>query len=275
MTPHTIPLEKDVHLGAVGFIGAGNMAEAILSCIADRSYVVASRRSVNALRALEDRYGIKTTTDNRELVKRTDTVFICVKPQGLDALLAEIGDIDFSQKLVISILAGKPIATFTSNLTNCTRVVRAMPNLGLLVGKGATAYALSEGCLPEDASLAHALLNSGALAMRVDERDIDTITALSGCGPAFLSFFLGAMQSAAIGQGLDPAVAKALLFQTVAGTYEYLQVHDAAYEDFIAKVASKGGATQAGLDAGAREHVCESIAAMMDAAIKRSKELAK
>ncbi len=275
MTSPPITPETSVHLGAVGFIGAGNMAEAILSCIADRSYVVASRRSVNALRSLEGRYGIKTTTDNRELVKQTDTVFICVKPQGLDALLAEIGDIDFSQKLVISILAGKPLAAFTSSLKNCTRVVRAMPNLGLLVGKGATAYALSEGCLPEDAALAHTLLNSGALAMRVDEGDIDIITALSGCGPAFLSFFLGAMQSTAISRGLDPSVAKALLSQTVAGTYEYLQVHDAAYEDFITMVASKGGATQAGLDAGADAHVCESIAAMMDAAIKRSKELAK
>jgi pyrroline-5-carboxylate reductase len=273
MTHRTAHADAAGHLGAIGFIGAGNMAEAILSCIADRSYVVASRRSVNALRALEERYGIKTTTDNREVVRRTDTVFICVKPQGLDALLEEIGDIDFSQKLVISILAGKPISAFAARLKNCTRVVRAMPNLGLLVGKGATAYALSEGCLPEDAELAHTLLNAGAIAMRVDEGDIDTITALSGCGPAFLSFFFSAMQNAAIANGLDPAVAKALLFQTIAGTYEYLRQHDAAYEEFIAKVASKGGATRAGLDAGEGADICGVIAKMMDAAIARSREL--
>ena len=261
------------HLGAVGFIGAGNMAAAILANIYDRSYVVASRRSINALRALEDAYGIKTTTDNGEVVRRTDTVFICVKPQSLDELFEELAGIDFSQKLVISILAGKPISTFTSHLDNCTRVVRAMPNLGLLVGKGATAYALSDGCLPADGKLAHTLLNAGAVAMRVEERDIDTITALSGCGPAFLSYFLGAMQAAAIDRGLDPSVAKALLFQTVAGTYEYLSRNDAAYDAFIAKVASKGGATQAGLDAGKEAGICGSIEKMMDAAIRRSREL--
>lgn len=267
--------DNEIHLGAVGFIGAGNMATAVIRNISNRSYVVASRRSVNALRALEDEFGIRTTTSNADVVRMTDTVFICVKPQGVEALLEELSDIDFSQKLVISILAGKPISYFESRLKNCSRVVRAMPNLGLLVGKGATAYATSEGCLPEDVELADALLNAGGLAERVEESQIDVITALSGCGPAFLSYFLGAMEDAVIARGLDKSVAKRLLFKTVEGTYEYLKCNESTYGDFICKVASKGGATQAGIDMADEQKISDAIDSMMDAAIKRSIELGK
>lgn len=262
-------------MGRIGFIGAGNMAGAIMGCLAKEYEMMASRRSVNALRALEDQYDITTTTDNAELASSCDIVFICVKPQSAEGLMSELSGVDFSNKLVISILAGKRISFFTERLTNCTRVVRAMPNLGLLVEKGATAYAVSDACTPEDEYKAHILLNAGAYAVKVEEDEIDTITAVSGCGPAFISYFLKSLEDAAIRHGLGKEIAQKLLFQTVLGTCEYLRTSDLDYDGFISKVASKGGATRAGIDAGKREGVDEAISAMVDAAIGRARELGK
>jgi pyrroline-5-carboxylate reductase len=262
-------------MGRIGFIGAGNMAAAIMGCLSKEYEMMASRRSVNALRALGERYAISTTTDNIELASSCDIVFICVKPQSAEGLMKELADVDFSNKLVVSILAGKRISFFTERLTNCSRVVRAMPNLGLLVEKGATAYAVSDACTPEDEYKAHILLNAGAYAVKVDEEEIDTITAVSGCGPAFISYFLKSLEDAAIHHGLSKDIAQKLLFQTVLGTCEYLRTSDLDYDGFISKVASKGGATRAGIDAGRREGVDESIRAMVDAAIARARELGK
>ncbi len=265
--------ESTLPLGCVGFIGAGNMACAIMDCISGTSEIIASRRSVNALRALKSKYNLHTTTDNRALVEASDIIFICVKPQSADALFQEIADLDFSDKMVISILAGKKIEYFTSNLKGCTRVVRAMPNLGLLVGKGATAYTLSKKCTKNDEKKAHIILNSGAIAIKVQEEDLDTITALSGCGPAFLSYFLSAMEDAAVSQGLDKHVARTLLFQTVVGTYDYLKQNDEPYDSFIKRVASEGGATQAGIKAANKAKIPEAISEMLESAVKRAIKL--
>jgi len=272
---------KEMHprsWGRVGFIGAGNMACAIIgSLVAEGEDVdiVASRRSSDALKDISIKYNVATTTDNRELIEESDIVVFCVKPQSLAQVMDEIGDMDFSNKLVISIIAGKRIAYFKENLRNCTKVVRTMPNLGVLVGKGAVAYATSEECCDDEVCKANSILNTGSLAMRVKEEDIDTITALSGCGPAFISFFLKAMEEAAVGQGLDKDVARRLLFQTLAGTYEYLRRSGDTYTHFISKVASKGGATQAGLDTATYYDIEKSICKMVKAASERSNELAK
>jgi len=276
-----IEKEKELHprsLGRVGFIGAGNMACAIIgSLVAEGREVdiVASRRSADALRDISCKYNVATTTDNRALIEESDIVIFCVKPQSLAHVLEGISDMDFSGKMVMSIIAGKKIEYFKNRLCNCTKVVRTMPNLGVLVGKGAVAYAASEDCCDLDIQKASAILNTGSLAIRVKEEDIDTITALSGCGPAFISFFLRAMEEAAIKQGLDRDVAWHLLFQTLAGTYEYLKIHGDTYDSFISKVASKGGATQAGLDTAEYYNVEKSIYEMLKAATERSRELAK
>ena len=109
----------------------------------------------------------------------------------------------------------------------------------------------------------------------ISEEDIDTITALSGCGPAFISFFLKALEDAAVGQGLEKDVARSLLFQTLAGTYEYLRRNGDTYTDFITKVSSKGGATLAGLKTAEYYDIERSICEMVRAATDRSRELAE
>ncbi|HOP09647.1 MAG TPA: pyrroline-5-carboxylate reductase dimerization domain-containing protein, partial [Candidatus Methanofastidiosa archaeon] len=137
------------------------------------------------------------------------------------------------------------------------------------------AYAASGECGEMDIMKVNAILNTGSLAMRVSEEDIDTITALSGCGPAFISFFLKALEDAAVGQGLEKDVARSLLFQTLAGTYEYLRRNGDTYTDFITKVSSKGGATLAGLKTAEYYDIERSICEMVRAATDRSRELAE
>ncbi|HPR41400.1 MAG TPA: pyrroline-5-carboxylate reductase [Candidatus Methanofastidiosa archaeon] len=264
--------------GRIGFIGAGNMACAIIGSLVAEDQdvdIVASRRSSDALKDISIKYNVATTTDNRELIETSDIVIFCVKPQSLSHVIEGIADMDFSEKLVMSIIAGKKIDYFKENLSNCKKVVRAMPNLGVLVGKGAVAYAASGECGEMDIMKVNAILNTGSLAMRVSEEDIDTITALSGCGPAFISFFLKALEDAAVGQGLEKDVARSLLFQTLAGTYEYLRRNGDTYTDFITKVSSKGGATLAGLKTAEYYDIERSICEMVRAATDRSRELAE
>jgi len=271
---------EELHIrswGRIGFIGAGNMACAIIGSLVENEEgvdIVASRRSADALKDIACRYNIATTTDNRQLVDTSDVIVMAVKPQALSHMLEEISDLDFSRKLVISIIAGKKIGYFKDRLANCRKVVRAMPNLGVLVGKGATAYAASEECSEGDVHKANAILNTGSIALRVREDEIDGITALSGCGPAFISFFMKSMEEAALQQGIDKDVARKLLFQTLAGTYEYLKRNGDTYSGFISKVASKGGATQAGLETAEFFNIEKSICEMVKAASERSKELA-
>jgi pyrroline-5-carboxylate reductase len=179
-----------------------------------------------------------------------------------------------TEKLIISIAAGVPLAKLTVGLKT-ERVARVMPNTPALVGKGASAYALASGASTADGQLVGQLLGAVGLAFLVDEKHLDAVTGLSGSGPAYVYVMIEALADGGVKMGLTRDVALALAAQTVRGSAEMVLTtgeHPAALKD---KVASPGGTTIAGLAALEDRGLRSALIAAVEAATKRSIELGK
>lgn len=261
---------------SIGFIGAGKMGGAILSAITRDAVPKSDALVCDARReALEPfaREGIAATDDPVFVARECKTVFLAVKPQDFDALLARIAPAMKTTRLVVSIAAGKSLAAMRAGLGPKPRLIRVMPNLAARVGEGVMAYAPDASATAADVKRASALLSCCGVAMRLDESLFDAVTALSGSGPAFFAYALKAMADggAALGFGRDEAAAIAL--QTMLGTAKYLAETKQDFDVFIKAVCSPHGTTEAGMKVLGRSSVASAFAKTLAAAAKRSAEL--
>jgi len=175
----------------IAFLGAGNMAEALVKGLlragvaAPQEIVCTSRRKLRG-DELTTRYGVRFTTSNVEAARVADLVVLSVKPQVMNHLLDEIAPVLDSSKLVVSIAAGVPIEAIERKVGHGVRIVRTMPNTPALVGAGATALAAGSHATDEDLSQAKALFDAVGKSVVVDEPLLDAVTGLSGSGPAYM-----------------------------------------------------------------------------------------
>lgn len=264
----------------IGFVGAGQMAKALASGFVQKQLVATNQISAfdpfaSPLQGfLEAVPGAAATKSNAEVVSNSDVIFLAVKPQTFPALAQELRGKLTADKLVISILAGTPLAKLASEL-NHQRVVRVMPNTPCLVGKGAAGFALGEACTPADEELVTKLLSAVGLAFAVPEPLLDAVTGLSGSGPAYVYVMIEALSDGGVRMGLPRQIATALAAQTVLGAAEMVLTtneHPGVLKD---KVASPGGTTIAGLQALEQHAVRGALMAAVEAATKRSQELGK
>ena len=261
-----------------GFIGAGNMAEALMKgmissglCTADdliASEVVPERRDYVA-RTL----GIVVTTDNVEVVKEAKTIILAVKPNVVSIVLDELKPLLTADHLVISIAAGVKISFIEAHLNWGVRVVRVMPNQPCLVGASASGFALGKSAKKEDKDAVQTILDSVGVAFAMDEKLLDAVTGLSGSGPAYIYLVIEAMADGGVLAGLPRDVALQLAAQTVIGagkTYLETRKHPGELKDMV---ASPGGTTIEGLrvleEAGVRGAFINAV----EAGAKRSEEL--
>jgi pyrroline-5-carboxylate reductase len=260
----------------IGFVGAGKMAEAILSSLLDSGVckavdITASDISPDRCAALEGLYGVCVTSENRNVVEASDVVVLAVKPQELDGVLAGLASCA-AGKLVISIAAGKPLAYFASKLPGA-RLVRVMPNLACQVGEGMSVFCGANDATAEDLERVDRIFGASGRALQLDESLFDVVTALSGSGPAFFAFALDALVQGAVAEGMPPATAALLAGQTMLGTAKVLLERGLSAEVFMSQVASKGGTTAAGLAVLNDGSVKADMAAAIAAASGRSREL--
>ncbi|KAL6773764.1 hypothetical protein ACKKBG_A22395 [Auxenochlorella protothecoides x Auxenochlorella symbiontica] len=212
----------------IGFIGAGQMGEAMIrgfleSGVSHPSRLSASVRSSARATALS-RLGVTRVFQDAvksggaaALAASARVIFLGVKPQGLPEVLAALAPHVGPQHLVVSIAAGVRLATLEAGLGAGVRVARVMPNTPMLVGQGASAYALGSAAGERDAALVHALLSGVGMALHVDERCMDAVTGVSGSGPAYAYMMIEAMADGGVQAGLPRATALALAAKTVAG----------------------------------------------------------
>ncbi len=262
----------------VGFVGAGQMARALAQgfvragLLSDRQIIAADpvAGAGESFRSLLP--GAQIAADNAELGKRADIIVLAVKPQKAKEAIAELRGSMSASKLVISIVTGIPSDALASGLGKC-RLVRVVPNTPCLVGQSASAYCLGPGAIGDDAQLVAKLLGAVGLAIQVEEKLLDSVTGLSGSGPAFVYLMIEALADGGVRMGLPRDVALRLAAQTVKGAGEMvLQTgdHPGALKD---RVTSPGGTTIAGL------HVLESAAvrgafiSAVEAATRRAAEL--
>ena len=236
----------------IGLIGAGNMAEAIIRGITTAGIytaknIMASDVRPDRLAYIAEEYGIETTQDNVELVNHADVIIICVKPQNVAKMLGVIKGHIKKDTLIISIAAGITTTYLTEQLGN-VQIIRAMPNTPAMVDEGATA--LYSGTASET-SMDHAveLFTAVGKAVIVEQEGlIDTVTALSGSGPAYFFLLMEEMVNTARELGLPVEMAEELTFQTAKGAGVLAQQAHARGEspaELRRKVTSPGGTTEA------------------------------
>lgn len=262
----------------VGFIGAGNMAEALMKGIISAG--IASREEVIAGEVIKERreyisrtLGVKVTSDNVDVARSAHTLLLAVKPQQMLTVLEELKPYLGPEHLIISIAAGIKISFIESRLNAGVRVVRVMPNQPCLVGASASALALGKFAKAEDKDLVMKVLQSVGIALPVDEKYLDAVTGLSGSGPAFVYVVIEAMADGGVLAGLPRDISMKLAAQTVLGAAKTVLetgIHPAAGKDMV---ASPAGTTIEGLrvleEAGVRGAFIDAV----EAAAKRSQEL--
>lgn len=266
----------------IGIIGCGNMGEAIISRAAkDKSlkFIIFEKDKVRE-GFVKQTYNVRLAKDISELLSKSNAVILAVKPQDMDMLLAEIRRvIEIIRKkniCIISIAAGIKCSYIEDKLSNKVRVIRVMPNLPAIIGKGISA--LFKGCYASslDLRLANKIFSTlGETVIIQKEGLIDIVTALSGSGPAYIFFIINSMLVAAQQLGLDEGTANKLIYHTVIGAAELNKEKKFDAKKLISQIASKGGTTEAALKVFNNKKMSEIIIEAMVAAHRRAKELCR
>ncbi len=265
--------------GTLGFLGFGNMGEAIAKGLIEKDVIAAASAFVYdadpAKRGRTATLGIRWAEDPADLAMQSDALLLAVKPQSMDEALAQIRPGLTARTLLVSIAAGLPIRYFKDRLGSQTRVVRAMPNTPALVGAGATGYALCERCTEADAATAQALFAAVGIAERFSEERIDAVTALSGSGPAYFFYMVECLVNAAVELGMSEAQAATFAQQTLLGSGRLLVESGESAAQLRMKVTSKGGTTEAALKRFQEGGFKALIGAGVEAAFQRARELGR
>lgn len=262
----------------IGFIGAGNMAEAIItSLITTRtmgaSEIFASDVSQDRRQALKKQHGINVYSRNDVLPGMADILFLSVKPQHIQEVAGEIADKITEHHLVISILAGKTTAVL-ERLLPVARVIRVMPNMPVQVFEGMSVFCAGQRATHADKATAAKLLGCFGKVIELTEDKFDAVTALSGSGPAFFAYLLDKMVTAAVEEGLARKDALLLAEQTMLGSAKLLLERGTDPVDLIKTVASARGTTAAGLEVLDKSDISSVLNSTIKAAARRSRELA-
>lgn len=216
--------------------------------------------------------GSVAAANNAELVEQSEIIFLSVKPQNMVAVMNDIQPAVTPEKLFISIAAGCTLAALAKGLAT-DRIIRVMPNTPCLVSHGASAMASAVGVTESDCELASRLLSSVGYATKISESLIDSVTGLSGSGPAYVYQVIEALSDGGVRMGLPREIATELAAHTVRGAAQMVLEtgeHPAVLKD---RVASPGGTTIAGLQALEQAGLRSALIAAVEAATLRSREL--
>jgi pyrroline-5-carboxylate reductase len=264
----------------IGFLGAGRMATALArgwlqAGLVTPDHIVASDPLSQARTHFSQETGATALEDSKTVLQRCNVVLLAVKPQNCPALLAEIRQHLAAQHLVISIVAGFTLSQLAEGLGSDRRLIRVMPNTPCLVGASASGYAASANATAADLRLIDRLLVSVGKAFALPEKLLDAVTGLSGSGPAYVFVMIEALSDGGVRVGLPRDIATQLAAQTVYGAAKLLLetgLHPGVLKD---QVASPGGTTIAGLHALEKAGFRAALIDAVEAATKRSAELAR
>lgn len=259
----------------IGFIGAGNMAQALAASMEsafDSISFIAYDIDTDRLRSfLGARRNAEAAGSNWEVSEKANATFLAVKPQVLGEVLPELGS---SNRLFVSILAGVRLARLEEAMPEA-RVIRVMPNTPCLVGAMAAGFTRGLRASEEDRALVASLLQSAGVALELDEGLLDAVTGLSGSGPAFVARLIEAFAEAGVAEGLSEAVSYELALATFGGTARLLSEKAMKPDELVAMVSSPGGTTLAGRSVLEDSNMKEIIARTVSAASYRSRELGR
>jgi pyrroline-5-carboxylate reductase len=267
----------------IGFIGGGNMAQALAKGLLSTGLPKSSIHIVEVnLESLAQwrAQGISANASPDEALAQCDIWVLAVKPQVMSEVMAQVKPFLKDHTLLLSIAAGITMASISQWLGEGGQhwpfVVRCMPNTPSLIGAGAMGLTALGTVTEPQKQAAHAIMESVGLVVWVDSDDeIDAVTALSGSGPAYVFRFIEALIDGGIALGLSPEQARSLALATLSGATQLAQASDEPLATLRERVTSKGGTTAAALDVLAEKHFAEIVQQAMQAAHKRAGELGK
>lgn len=263
----------------LGFIGAGNMAGAIMNGMistqtypAEHIYVYdIDKEKCNTFQKI----GVSVTDSSKNLVTKSDIIFLAVKPQNFADVLTEIKSVVTEQKVFVTIAAGISTQYIVKTLECACPVIRAMPNTPLLIGKGATALCRSSNVSDDSFELVRSIFQSCGTVSVMGEDKMNAVIGVNSSSPAYIYLFAKAVVDSAVKQGIPADVALPLFCQTLEGSAGMLRKEDTTPEQLIKMVSSPGGTTLKALDALYAHGFEQAIDDAMVACTKRAEELGK
>ncbi|MFC1566957.1 pyrroline-5-carboxylate reductase [bacterium] len=264
------------NINKIIFIGAGNMAEALIKGIIEKNIFAKEAIHVvdvkiERIKYFENQYGLVGCSDAVSLIDENSCVFLSVKPQQAVEVLERIQML-VKNNLVVSIMAGVKIETIKKYLKDAN-VVRVMPNTPCLVGLGAAGISFESNLDDDMKTLILKIMESVGFAVQVNENDLDAVTALSGSGPAYVFYLAEAMIKAGVDMGLSAEISKKLAIQTIYGASSMMKNIADSPENIRAKVTSKGGTTEAAVKSLEQNKFIEMLKSALQEAKKKSMEL--
>ena len=263
----------------IAFLGAGSMAEALISGLAARegshpeNIWISNRSNDTQLARLQQEYGVTPSRDLSSLLNGSDVVIIAVKPKDVLAILTQVKKYLRKDMLLISVAAGISTASLKSIVEIDMPIIRAMPNTSAAVGKSATALCGNEYVKDKDKQLAKEIFGTVGMAVYTEEDKMDAVTGLSGSGPAYIYYLIEAMQQSAEQIGLEPQDAQRLIIQTLMGAAEMVHTSDKTPQTLRKEVTSPGGTTEAGIRILEEKGVKEALIECIKKATHRSSEM--
>ena len=263
----------------VAILGAGKIGESLLSGLLSSGWrkpeeIIVTGRRPERVDELVERYGVRGTTSNAEAVPGADVIVVAVKPQDFDILLGEIGPVVSEGQTVLSVAAAIPTAAIEARLPAGVPVVRSMPNAPSTVHEGIAGICAGAHADEEHLALAEEVLRHLGAVVRVQERYMDAVTAVSGSGPAYFALLAEAMIEAGILLGLTRETSTQLVVQTMFGTAKLLRDEKMHPVELREMVTSPGGTTIRAIRELEQAGVRAAFLNAIQAAMERSRELA-
>lgn len=264
------------------FYGAGSMAEAIARGMIHEKLVdpgqisMLNRSNEQRLAELHERYGVQTVlqgSTNDSYLRDADIIFLAMKPKDAAAAISAIAPLLHSKQLIVSVIAGLSISSMERLLGEAQPIVRTMPNTSSTIGLGATGISYSSKVTPQHRLVSEAMFQSIGINAVVEESLQDSVTGVSGSGPAYVYLFMESMLKAAEGLGLAPEIAKDLVVQTVLGAAQMVKQTGESPEELRRKVTSPNGTTQAAIETMTEAGLPEAIVKGMIRSSERAAEI--
>ncbi len=237
----------------LGFIGCGNMAKAIMKGIIgseaeSTESICGSNASEAHAAAVAEEFGIETTTDNLEVVRKSDVIFLCVKPYQYEAVITEIRDEVREDQIVVTIAPGKTLSWLSDAFGKQLKIVRTAPNTPAHVGAGMTAYCASDAVTEEELAYVKGLLSSFGNTIELKESQLDASSAVGGSTPAYVYMFIEALADAGVAEGLTRPQAYQIAAQGVMGAAKLVLESGKHPGQLKDEVCSPSGSTIKGVE---------------------------
>ena len=262
----------------IGFIGAGNMATAIIGGMIEKKeyskeQILASGKDVKSLENLKSKYGIEVMDDNPYIMEHSDVVFLSVKPQVLPEVFAEIAPLAKKEQLFVSIAVGKSLAWIEEGFGKEIKLVRVMPNTPALVGEACSSYCSNDMVTKEEEAVVKGILDCCGTSYQVPEHLMDVVGACAGSAPAFVFMMMEAMADGAVAAGMPRDLAYKMVAQTVLGSGKLMLEsgkHPGTLKDMV---CSPGGTTICGVKVLEEHGVRGAFMDAIDSCVQRAKKI--